>query len=101
MNRCLDLLEQAAEHLQKLKANVRVAEASATAFLHLAGMAATGWIAARLASNNEHSSAGQWLAACGRFWLADLEAKAAVAHTNVINAAESMEILGSIFGQEL
>src|SRR5690606_31797313 len=46
MNHCLDVLERAAEHLQNTKASVRVAEAGATAFLHLAGMAATGWIAA-------------------------------------------------------
>jgi hypothetical protein len=45
----LDLLQSAADVLSPLRPTPREAEAGATAFLNLAGLAATGWIALRLA----------------------------------------------------
>jgi alkylation response protein AidB-like acyl-CoA dehydrogenase len=71
----LDLLEEAAEHLDSFKAEPREAEAGAMAFLHLASLAATGWIALRLTGLDNAR-----LAAAGRWWLSDLAPRAALEH---------------------
>lgn len=95
---CLALLEDAAEHLMSRRSQPWLAEAGATAFLDLAGMAATGWIAARLASAARSSASRRWLSSCGRHWLGDLAARAAVAHGQIVAVADSCAVLEEIFG---
>ncbi|HKR25568.1 MAG TPA: acyl-CoA dehydrogenase family protein [Allosphingosinicella sp.] len=74
----LDLLEDAAERLAEMPHPA--AEAGATAFLQLAALAATGWIAARLAGLDEVGHEAERLRAAGRHWLAQMSARAAVWH---------------------
>ncbi|MBU6473463.1 MAG: acyl-CoA dehydrogenase family protein [Alphaproteobacteria bacterium] len=78
--RVLDLLADAGRRLTALAATPREAEAGATAFLQLAALAATGWIALRLASLRGENHASQRLAASGRYWLSDLAERATLAH---------------------
>jgi 3-(methylthio)propanoyl-CoA dehydrogenase len=74
----LDCLEDAGEILQGYKGEPREGEAGAYAFLELAGLAATGWIALRLSKLDNAR-----LAAAGRFWLTDIEPRANLEHARV------------------
>lgn len=71
----LDLLEDAAETLADFKSQPHQGEAGATAFLDLAALAATGWIALRLIDTGDVR-----LAAAGRWWLSDLAPRASLEH---------------------
>jgi alkylation response protein AidB-like acyl-CoA dehydrogenase len=82
--RVLEMLADAGRLLTAQAAAPREAEAGATAFLHLAALAATGWIALRLAGNGADTPVARRLAACGRFWLSDLIEKAALAHAQCL-----------------
>ena len=73
--RCLDLLERAVDDMTA--APVAEAEVGATALLHLAALAATGWIAARFAGLADDAPQHERLAALGSHWLADIDARAA------------------------
>lgn len=68
-------LEEAAVHLAGLEATPREAEAGATAFLRLAILAATGWMAVRL-SRLAGNPVSARLAAAGHYWLSDLVIRA-------------------------
>lgn len=68
-------LEEAAVHLVGLEAAPREAEAGATAFLRLAILAATGWMAVRL-SRLAGNPVSARLAAAGHYWLSDLVIRA-------------------------
>lgn len=81
----LDLLEDAGEQLEAWKTEPRQGEAGATAFLQLAGLAATGWIALRLARLPDAR-----LAAAGRFWLLDLAQRAGLEHARATQGAASL-----------
>lgn len=70
-----DCLEDAAEIMGGYRAEPREGEAGAYAFLELAGLAATGWIALRLAKLDNAR-----LSAAGRFWLSDIEPRANLEH---------------------
>jgi hypothetical protein len=72
--RCLDLLEQAVADMTAAPA--AEGEIGATALLHLAALAATGWIAARFAALASGSAQQDRLAALGAHWLADIDARA-------------------------
>lgn len=85
--RCYDLLEGAARELKARTAEPRDAEAGASAFLHLAGLAATGWIATRLAALEERSAASRRLVAAGSYWLCSLADRAAPLHAEVTRGA--------------
>ncbi|MDP1632702.1 MAG: acyl-CoA dehydrogenase family protein [Caulobacter sp.] len=89
---CLDRLEAAARDLTARQASPREAEAGATAFLHLAGLAATGWIAARLTTLGDESATWRRLAAAGRYWLSDLPDRAALAHADAVRGAGALEL---------
>jgi len=80
--RVLDLLQDAAQRLDGWKGQAREAGAGATAFLNLAGLAATGWIAVRLAGLSDRR-----LAAAGRWWLSDLRARAGLEHARATAGA--------------
>ncbi|HEM7850528.1 acyl-CoA dehydrogenase family protein [Burkholderia multivorans] len=71
-------LEQAADRLDTWRETPREAEAGATAFLQLATLAATGWMGVRLASLTGTDAHTRRLAALGRYWLSDLEPRAAL-----------------------
>lgn len=73
----LQQLESTAARLQDWRETPRHAEAGATAFLQLATLAATGWMAVRLASLPGDDPHTRRLVALGRYWLSDLEARAA------------------------
>jgi hypothetical protein len=73
-----DCLEDAAEILGGYQGEPREAEAGAYAFLELAGLAATGWIALRLSRLDDAR-----LKAAGRFWLSDIEPRANLEHARV------------------
>jgi hypothetical protein len=74
----LDCLEDAGEVLQGYQGEPREGEAGSYAFLQLAGLAATAWIAARLSRHDNPR-----LAAAGRFWLSDIEPRANLEHARV------------------
>ena len=74
----LDCLEDAGEVLGGYQGAPRQGEAGAYAFLQLAGLAATGWIAKRLCGLDDAR-----LAAAGRFWLSDIEPRANLEHARV------------------
>ncbi len=80
--RCLDHLEAAAQALEAF-ADPRAVEAAATAFLHLAALAATGWIAMRLSAIEGDSAAHRRLAAAGRSWIRGIDDRAALLATSV------------------
>ena len=82
----LDCLEDAAETLVGYQGEPREGEAGSYAFLQLAGLAATGWIALRL---SRHAEAR--LAAAGRFWLSDIEPRANLEHARVTLGAGRLE----------
>jgi 3-(methylthio)propanoyl-CoA dehydrogenase len=86
---CLDHFEGAVAALRGV-AEPRDAEAGATAFLHLAALAATGWIAARFAALNPDDPATRRLVACGRYWLAGIGARAAALHDQAVEGADKL-----------
>lgn len=73
----LQQLESAADRLDAWQETPREAEAGATAFLQLAALAATGWMAVRLACLPDDDPVTRRLSALGRYWLSDLEARGA------------------------
>ncbi|MDB5430881.1 MAG: hypothetical protein JWP35_1997 [Caulobacter sp.] len=93
---CLDHLESAAGQLAGLQATPWEAEAGATAFLHLAGLAATGWIGARLATLGDDTPVWRRLAAAGRYWLADLADRAALAHADAVRGAGALKLFEAL-----
>jgi alkylation response protein AidB-like acyl-CoA dehydrogenase len=74
----LDCLEDAGEILGGYQGEPREGEAGSYAFLQLAGLAATGWIALRLSRQDDAR-----LSAAGRFWLSDIEPRANLEHARV------------------
>ncbi|HKT84683.1 MAG TPA: acyl-CoA dehydrogenase family protein [Novosphingobium sp.] len=86
----LDLLEDAAERLIAT-ADPRAAEAGATAFLHLAALAATGWIAARLVAIEDSSREAERLRAAGRHWLTLLLPRARAHHAESLAGLDLLE----------
>jgi alkylation response protein AidB-like acyl-CoA dehydrogenase len=89
--RCLELLEDAGRHLAEVQATPRAAEAGATAFLHLAGIGAMGWIASRLVGLPGDDAAARRLVAAGSHWLADIVPRAALQHARTISGAAALE----------
>lgn len=89
--RCYDLVESAARHLQAATAKARDAEAGASAFLHLAALAATGWIATRLAGLSHGSAASRRLAAAGNYWLCNLADRALPLHGEATRGAAPID----------
>ena len=67
----LDILESTISKLNAWQAEPFEAEAGANAFLQLAGVAATSWIALRLVNSTQDSAAAPRLAALGRYALSD------------------------------
>ena len=93
---CFDLLEDAARRLEAMQASPLDGEAGATAFLHLAGLAATGWIALRLSVAETCDPTRRRLAAAGRYWLSDLEDRARLAHAQSVRGAARLALFDAL-----
>ncbi|HJT40269.1 MAG TPA: hypothetical protein VJ762_08060, partial [Sphingobium sp.] len=72
------------------------AEAGATAFLHLAALAATGWIAARLVAIAGAGPEAERLRAAGRHWLTLIPARAAACHAESTQGLALIEEFANI-----
>ncbi|MDP9084361.1 MAG: acyl-CoA dehydrogenase, partial [Pseudomonadota bacterium] len=94
--RCLDLLENAAASLSGWDGAPREAEAGATAFLQLAILAATAWIAVRLAALAGSDDASRRLAGSARYWLSDLAARAELQHALAVIGASRLSLIEEI-----
>lgn len=93
---CFDLLEDAGRRLEAMQASPVDGEAGATAFLHLAGLAATGWIALRLSTHEASDPTWARLAAAGRYWLSDLEDRARLAHAQSVRGAARLALFDAL-----
>jgi alkylation response protein AidB-like acyl-CoA dehydrogenase len=82
--RCFHLLDNAANALTMMGSATRDADAGATAFLQLAILAATGWIAVRLANLEETDDTARRLVSSARYWLTDLGARAELASAQAL-----------------
>jgi hypothetical protein len=94
--RCLHLLDDAAGQLSEMRGPPREAEAGATSFLQLAILAATAWIAVRLASLDEADDASRRLVASAHYWLTDLAARAELAYALSLKGAARLSLLEKI-----
>lgn len=92
LERTLGLLEDAAGRL----AGRAGAEAGAYPLLKLAALAATGWTALRLAATDASTPVGARLAAAGRYWLSDLEPRAALEHALALADPKRLELFDSV-----
>jgi alkylation response protein AidB-like acyl-CoA dehydrogenase len=90
LSQTLDLLEDAAAALTA-EQDLTAVDGGATAFLRLAQLAASGWIAARLAALEGEDPAHRRLVAAGRHWLAGLGPRAALAHAEAKAGAAMIE----------
>ena len=68
----------------------------AVSFLRLAMLGATGWIAVRLASAPGEDPISRRLASAGKYWLSDLEARAAYAAKQATAGASSLALFEHI-----
>lgn len=84
----LALLEDAAVNLMNASKAPRDGEAGATAFLQLAGLAATAWSATRLLLIEGKDPAARRLRAAGRHWLFTLQPKARLVHAKAVAGAD-------------
>ncbi len=87
---CIAHLEDAGARL-RTAADARDVDAGATAFLHLASLAATGWIAARLSGAAGETPAANRLRAAGDYWLSRIEARSAALHAEACAGAAPLD----------
>ena len=92
LERTLGLFEDAAARL----AGRADAEAGAYPLLKLAALAATGWTALRLAATDASTPIGARLTAAGRYWLSDLEPRAALEHALALADPKRLDLFDSI-----
>jgi 3-(methylthio)propanoyl-CoA dehydrogenase len=95
LQKCLDLLEDAGTKLRAMT-DAREIDAGATAFLNLAGLAATGWIAARLITAEGEAPATKKMRSAGRYWLNRIAARAVPLHSEAIAGAKSLAEFGAV-----
>jgi alkylation response protein AidB-like acyl-CoA dehydrogenase len=93
---CLDHLQAASDTLLGWAGTPREGNAGATAYLHLAMLAATGWIAARLAGLQGDAAAQLHLIAAGRYWLSDIDSRAAMLHAACVAGVARLEAFGNL-----
>ena len=93
---CLDRLTEAAETLQGYPAGSRDADAGATAFLELAGFAATAWIAGRFAMLDGCDPATRRLVAAGRYRLHDAPERAAFFKSQALAGSTALNMIKDI-----
>jgi 3-(methylthio)propanoyl-CoA dehydrogenase len=92
---CLDLLEDAGAQLRAMT-EARDIDAGATAFLSLASLSATGWIAVRLTNANDDSPATHKMQAAGRYWLSRIAKRAVPLHHEAIAGAAPLLNFGAV-----
>lgn len=88
---CLDLLDDAAQWFRAPERHSRDLDAGATAFLHLAGLGAMGWAAARLARLRSDRPAHRRIAAAAAYFLAGIGDSAASLHAQAIAGSARLE----------
>ena len=93
LGRTLDLLEDAAGRLAPANAP---GDGVAHSFLRLAAMAATGWIALRLAGLPPIDPASRRLSAAGRYWLTDLDLRATQDHAQICLGSDRLELFEAV-----
>lgn len=94
------LLEQAARDLMALQeAGAFAAEAGATAFLHLSGLAVMGWAAARMALIAGDDPASRRLRASGNWFLTGIAGRAEALAAEIRNGAAAVELFSELGAQ--
>jgi alkylation response protein AidB-like acyl-CoA dehydrogenase len=88
--RVLSRLQNVGQRFVDSREKSRDAEAGAVGFLQLALLATTGWIAARLITKAATDSIGARLASAARYWLSDLDARAALQEHEALAGAERL-----------
>lgn len=88
--RCLDLLEATVAGLEALAGDQSALDAGATAFLHFAALAATGWMAARLTALARDGPVAARLRVAGDHWLSDLAERAALLSAQVLGGGAAI-----------
>ncbi|WP_298283511.1 acyl-CoA dehydrogenase family protein [Novosphingobium sp.] len=88
--RALGLFEQASQQLIGKVDVPRDIDAGATAYLHLAALVATGWIAAHQASFKATDPDTRRLVATGRYWLSAIDDRAALLAAQATAGAEAL-----------
>jgi len=89
----LEHLEAAADQLKNWRRQPLDAEAGAFAFLQLAGLCATGWIALRLIRLGDDS-----LKAAGGYWLSDIAPRARLEHARILAAGQGIKAFAAVMG---
>lgn len=88
--RVLARLDNVGKHFLASRSQSREAEVGAVGFLQLAMLAATGWIAARLVTKAQDNPIGKRLAAAARYWLSDIDARAAFQENEALAGADRL-----------
>ena len=93
LERTLELLSDAAERLAPSNASN---DGVAYSFLRLAALAATGWIALRLAVLSAKDPAGRRLSAAGLYWLSDLDIRARLEHGQICLGGDRLGLFAAV-----
>ena len=83
-------LENVGQRFLADRAQTRDAEVGAVGFLQLSMLAATGWIAARLITKAQNDPIGMRLATAARYWLSDINARAALQEHEALAGASRL-----------
>jgi 3-(methylthio)propanoyl-CoA dehydrogenase len=95
LDECLDLLGDAGSQLRAMD-DVRDIDSGAAAFLNLASLAATGWIAARLINANGQSTAQKRMEAAGKYWLNRIGIRAGPLHAEAVAGHSGLSAFAAI-----
>lgn len=95
LRRCLDLLEDAAIKIRAFD-NSSDVDASASAFLQLAILAAGGWIAGRFLRLSDDTAARRRMRAAAEYWLDHCPERAALCHTEVSKSCGRLKDIEAI-----
>jgi 3-(methylthio)propanoyl-CoA dehydrogenase len=95
-NACLDLLQDASEKMRAMMPRSKDIDAGATAFLHLASLAATGWIASRLVKAKGEAPAATKMRAAGHYWLDRMAERAVPYHAEAVAGAGALQQFAAI-----
>jgi len=87
----LDCLDSAADQLRRWRNKPWDAEAGAFAFLQLAGLCATGWIALRLIRLGDDG-----LRAAGGYWLSDLAPRASLEYARILAGGQGLAAFAAL-----
>jgi alkylation response protein AidB-like acyl-CoA dehydrogenase len=83
-------LQNVGRHFLESRERLKDAEAGAVGFLQLALLATTGWIAARLITKSAADPVGRRLASAARYWLSDLDPRAALQEHEALAGAQRL-----------